>query len=204
MRVSNPSKTNRGGLTAVALIVVSTLQAFGQQPPLPPPEVREHLLHVAQELPADSVLRSQLEVGAHGDGVSYPWMDAAKRDSVKRAVIEINFTWHGGLHDLKVVRITFFTSYEGPSSQVTDPQQLAHLERDGLRASLEQAALDRARQGWWLESPEHQHPARKGPVPAATVILLYDDPWLPVLQPRYGIRDTTGHEGRVAQPLRWL
>jgi len=179
---------NMSPLAAVAVVVLNTLQIPATLP-IPPAGVQEHLRQIARDLPLDSVLRHQLEDGAHGDGVAYPWMDAMKRAGVKRTAIEVNFTWHRGLHDLKVARVMFFTSYEGPDSQVTDPEKLNQFERDGLQATLEQVGLDRARHGWWFESPEHQHPAKRGRVAAGAVILLYDDPSLPVPPPLYGTRD---------------
>ncbi len=118
-------------------------------------------------------------------------MEAARRDGVKRALIEVNFTWQRGLHDLRSVRVMFFTAYDGQDSQVTDAGRLAKFESDGLQRLLTQAALDRARNGSWFESPEHEHPPRRGVVPASTMVVLYDDPWLPLLQPMYGIRDTS-------------
>jgi len=175
----------------LAVIILSALRASAQQNPLPPPEVRAHLHQIAHEFPADSLLRRELEAGVHGDGRTYPWMDFARRDGVKRAAIEFNFTWHRGLHDLKVARIMFFTDYEGPDSQVTNSERLGQVARDGLEASLEQVALHRALKGTWFESPEHQHPPKKGWVPASTVVVLHDDPWLPTSPIMYVTTDSS-------------
>jgi hypothetical protein len=176
-------------LAAAALLLCP--QARTHLSVVPPLPVETHLRQVAKELPAGSVLRHELEAGDHGDGVRYLWMDLAEHDGVKRVEVEVNFTWHRGLHDLQPVRVMFFSSYDESAPQITDPAALEKFDRDGLKSLVEQAALDRARQGTWFESPEHQHPAKRGRVPASTGILLYDDPWLPLLPVWYGIRDVT-------------
>jgi len=179
-----------GFLAAGAMAVFSALQASAQQPP-PPSEVQAHLRHIALGLPTDSPLRRELEAGEHGDGVTYPWMGLAKHDGVKSALVEINFTWHRGLHNLNVARVMFFAEYERQGSQITDSEQLSRFAKDGLRVALEREALRRALRGaWFVESPEYQHPPKKGWVPASTVIVFYDDPWLPLLPAIYVTQDS--------------
>jgi Ankyrin repeats (3 copies) len=118
-------------------------------------------------------------------------MDLARRDGVRCVVAEANFTWHRGILDLQPVRVMFFSSYDESVGQITDDAALEKFDGDGLTSSVQQAALDRVRQGSWFESPEHQHPARRGRVPASTVVVLYDDPWLPLPQVWFGTRDLT-------------
>lgn len=175
----------------VAAILLGSLPCAAQVTSTAPPEVRAHLQEVARGLPADNVLRKEIEFGVHGTGVRDPWMDLAKDDGVKAVEVEVNFTWHRGVHDLQPVRVMFFSSYDEPLEQIRDNAALEKFERDGLKSMLEQAGLDRARQGAWFESPEHQHPPKRGRVPASTGVLLYDDPWLPLPQVWYGIRDVS-------------
>lgn len=175
----------------VTTILLGSLPCAAQLTSTPPPEIRAHLQEVARVLPADSVLRKEIEFGVHGTGVRYPWMGLAKDDGVRRVEVEINFTWHRGLQDLRPVRVMFFASYRDTAEQITDAVALKKFEGDGLTGLVEQAALDRARQGVWFESPEHQIPPKRGRVPASTVVLLYEDPWLPLPQVWYGIRDVS-------------
>lgn len=188
-----PRNSSAECITAYAGLVTAVL--FGsllrpaQLTSTPPPDIRRHLQDVARGLPADSILRKEIEFGVHGTGVRYPWMDLAKNDGVMRIEVEVNFTWHRGLQDLQPVRVMFFSSYDDLAEQITDNAALENFKIDGLRSKVEQAALNRARQGVWFESPEHQIPRKRGRVPASTVVLLYDDPWLPLPQVWYGTRD---------------
>lgn len=178
------------GALIVALLVCPS-QGATQGLPGPPPDVLVHLVQIAEQLPRNSFLRHQLEEGDYGSGMTQPWMEVAKRDGVKRALIEVNFIWQRGLHHLRPARVIFFSAYDGPDSQITDTDTLSKFDRDDLTNLVAQAALERAQKGWWLESPEHEHPARKGKVPASTIIVLYDDPWFPVVPSIYGTRDTS-------------
>ena len=167
-------------LAAVALVAFSASHMSGQEPPKPGQEIEKRLREVVRQLPANSVLRRRIEAGDLGDGVALPFMDLLRHDEVRRAVVEVDFVWHRGLHNLNVTRLMYFAAYEGSESQITDSERLGQFADDGLEGELKQAALVCASRGAWLESPEHQHPPKKGWVRASTVVVLYDDPWLPV------------------------
>jgi hypothetical protein len=163
--------------------------ALGFQLAQSPTEVssqsQKHLREVADALPADSTLRQALQNGAHGDGTHYSWMDEMKRGGVKCAKVEIHLTWFFGPRFLKIARIMYFTSYDDPDSQVTNPERIKFFQTSGLEAKLKEVALKRGRRGFWFESPPHQHPSRWWPVPAAVRIDLLDDEFLPVFPPHY-------------------
>jgi hypothetical protein len=52
-----------------------------------------YLREVMVSLPSDSQMRRELERGAHGNGVSYPWMAHMQQLGVRRAMISTEFIW---------------------------------------------------------------------------------------------------------------
>lgn len=152
---------------------------------------QKHLRELADALPADSTLRKALQNGDHGDGIHYSWMDEMKRGGVKFAKVEVHLTWFFGPRFLKIARIMYFTNYDDPDSQVTDPERIKFFQTSGLEAKLKGVALKRGRRGFWFESPPYQHPSRWWPVPAAIRIDLLDDEFLPVLPHLYRNYDTS-------------
>ncbi len=174
---------------------LACILALGFQLAQSPAEVssqsQKHLREVADALPADSTLRQALQNGDHGDGIHYSWMDEMKRGGVKCAKVEIHLTWFVGPRFLKIARIMYFTSYDDPDSQVTNPERIKSFQTSGLEAKLKEVALKRGRRGFWFESPPHQHPSRWWPVPAAVRIDLPDDEFLPVFPHLYENFDTS-------------
>ena len=174
---------------------LASILALGFQLAQSPTEVssqsQKHLREVADTLPVDSTLRQALQNGAHGDGIHYFWMDEMKCGGVKCAKLEIHLTWFFGPRFLKIARIMYFTSYDDPDSQVTNPERIKFFQTSGLEAKLKEVALKRGRRGFWFESPPHQHPSRWWPVPAAVRIDLLDDESLPVFPQLYGNFDTS-------------
>jgi hypothetical protein len=153
------------------------------------PEVNQHLLQIAESLPLDSGLRRGLENGAHGDGIHYPWMGEMKRAGIKRAKVQIRLTWFFGPRSLKVARIMYFTGYDSPTTQVTDPQRLNFLRAGGLEKNLTEVGLQRGAHSHWFETPPFWHPAQLMPVPTMVVVDLMDDEWLPIFPAMYAIFD---------------
>jgi hypothetical protein len=66
-------------------------------------------------------MRRQLDRGAHGGGVHYPWMDAMRSDGVRLAVAETDFVWFGRPTRVKVTRIDYFSEYDRDCAQISDP-----------------------------------------------------------------------------------
>jgi hypothetical protein len=93
-------------------------------------------------------------------------MDEMKRGGVKCAKLEVHLTWFFGPTFLKIARIMYFTSYNDPDSQITNPERIKFFQTSGLEAKLKEVALKRGRRGFWFESPPYQHPSRWWPVPA--------------------------------------
>lgn len=174
----------------LAGILALALQ-LAQSPTEVSSQSQKHLREAADTLPADSTLRQALQNGAHGDGIHYSWMDEMKRGGVKCAHVEIHLTWFFGPRFLKIARIMYFTSYDDPDSQVTNPERIKFFQTSGLEAKLKEVALKRGRRGFWFESPQYQHPSRWWPVPVAVRVDLLDDEFLPVFPPSYGDFDTS-------------
>lgn len=174
----------------LAGILALALQ-LAQSPTEVSSQSQKHLREVADALPADSTVRQALQNGAHGDGIHYSWMDEMKRGGVKCAQVEIHLTWFFRPRFLKITRIMYFTSYDDPDSQVTNPERIKFFQTSGLEAKLKEVALKRGRRGFWFESPQYQHPSRWWPVPVAVRVDLLDDEFLPVFPPRYRDFDTS-------------
>lgn len=174
----------------LAGILALALQ-LAQSPTEVSSQSQRHLREVADALPADSTLRQALQNGAHGDGIHYSWMDEMNSSGVKCVKVEIHLTWFFGPRFLKIARIMYFTSYDDPDSQVTDPERIKFFQTSGLEAKLKEVALKRGRRGFWFESPPHQHPPRWWPVAAAVRIDLMDDEFLPVFPQLYRDFDTS-------------
>jgi len=156
-----------------------------------PAQVQERLRSIAESLPSDSLLRRLLNDGTHGDGIHHPWMDEMRHEGVKSAKVQISLTWFFGPRSLRVTRVMYFTEYDDPSSQVTDPLQIKFFQSNGLEQKLKEVALQRGLHGTWIESPPAQHPMRLGPVAAGTQVDLFDEEWLPTLPAFYWNLNTT-------------
>jgi ankyrin repeat protein len=153
-------------------------------------QVQERLRSIAETLPSDSLLRRMLNSGAHGDGIHHPWMDEMRYHGVKGAKVQISLTWFFGPRSLRVTRVMYFTEYDDPDSQVTDPQKTKFFQSTGLEQRLKEVALQRGLHGRWFESPLAQHPWRLGLVDAGTEVDLFDEEWLPILPEFYWNLDT--------------
>ena len=180
-------------MTSSALSLYVLLAVILQMPQGSPDvsaQSQQHLREVADALPSESVLRQMVKSGAHGDGIHYPWMDEMKRNGVKSVQVEIHLTWFFGPRFLKVVRVMYFTGYDNPDPQVTEPERIKSFQSGGLE-QLKEVALKCGLHGWWFESPPAQHPSHWGPVPAGVGVDLLDDELLPVFPPKYWNLDTS-------------
>lgn len=151
-------------LAVIALIGV--VQAQARQ--IPSAAVEAHIRELEQRLPVGSLMRSELDAGARGDGIHYPWMDDMRKEGVKRAWVVIFTGLNGQPEQWKVYEVAYYSEYDREGSQITDPKWTERIRTSGLANKLNQVALDRA-----AHSPWHEHDSRLIPVD------LLDDEWLP-------------------------
>jgi ankyrin repeat protein len=118
-------------------------------------------------------------------------MDEMKQAGLKCVKVELRLRWFFGPRFLKVTRVMYFSEYDNPDSQITDPQRIKNFQSSGLEEKLQGVALQRGAHGMWFESPPAQHPSRWGPVPAGIQIDLFDEEWLPIFPPFYWNLDTS-------------
>lgn len=98
---------------------------------------------LVSELPACSVLRTELERGDRGNG-EQPYMHEMARLGVRRVLLELHAVLRGGRpDDIRVVRRLFFRKFDGADSQITDEAVLKSIEQTGLQAELDSIAHDR-------------------------------------------------------------
>ena len=92
-----------------------------------------------------------------------------KRFGIRKADVELHFTWIAGPTSPKPVRTRYFTEYNSYSSQIIDSKTLDEIKQSGLEASLQSEALTHVRGGAWLDLPETP------PFPAAADVSIFDD-----------------------------
>lgn len=177
-------------------LAVPTLACAGLQfqaaPPAPnaPNAASERAVRqLTESLSPKSMWRKMLEHGARGDGIRWPWMDEMRKQGIKLAVLTFDFDWiEGGrglrnLKDWRLVSAKYFTSYDGlgtsTAQPITDARQISAIGASGLGSRLEAVALARAKRGFWIEDPGHQHPPRQTGTGYKQVFLA-DNEWLPV------------------------
>jgi ankyrin repeat protein len=153
------------------------------EPSEPSESTMKHVSGIARILPVDSDLRYSLEGGTHGRGNHEMWMDRMRAEGVRIAFFEVYFTWFGGPRRLRIVRVMYFSEYDGPNAQITDPNRIGHIRQSDLDEELGKAATQQvAHSGWFFETPAWQL-GRRG----IGYVTLYDDEWIPhfppVLQP---------------------
>jgi hypothetical protein len=137
---------------------------------------QEHIRQIIQSIPPNSPLRHRLEGGAHGSGIRQPWMDAMRREGVKRAFVRTEFPLRGRrtADDVKVVRTLYFSEYDNDCSQIGDPGLLGRFHASGLEEDIRTAAVQRAVQGH-VQVVDGPVTATRG----AGSFEFMDDEWLP-------------------------
>jgi hypothetical protein len=139
---------------------------------------RAHIEQVIHSLPPESQMRVDLEHGAHGDGIRYPWMDIMKNLGVQRSKIVLDFAWKGRPADIKVQRILFFKTYDTNCSQITDPEHLQRIAKTELEAKLKEFSVATTAKSDWTYF-EHRPRASHG----IAILEVLDDEWLPANRP---------------------
>ena len=138
---------------------------------VPDAAAQSHIRQIIESFPADSSLRQNLEAGHFGTGIHEPWMDNMKRASVK-----VRGVWHSStrFQPQAIKRIIYRKYYDGPSSQITNPGELARFEESGLQNKLQEAAFRQSRNAIWIgiDSPPKNGDA------CIVDIQLFDDKWL--------------------------
>ena len=172
----------------ISVVIVASLAAiagckqYGQDQPRVTPQGEEHVRSVMQMLPVSSDMRRSLEEGDRGAGIHYPWMDAMKRQGIKRAEVRLEFNvpfhiphiWSGRPGKFTAIRTLYFDKYDRDCSQVTSPERLAALRAGGLEQELQTYAKEQAQNAPWFVF-EHIPSASRG----VSTIDLMDDEWLP-------------------------
>ena len=161
-----------GLLCAFSAVAVSNPQASRDVRP----EVQQHIRALVSDLPANSLLRRDLENGAHGNGIHQVWMDDMQRENIKRAVVwvSMHFDRHGKPKQMRIERIEYFTQYEN-GGRVLQTERLRSIRARGLEQKLTAVALQNAAHGFWVDVPR----PRPRPFIGAAAVEFFDDEWVP-------------------------
>lgn len=153
-------------LTVIALAGAGAARPLAQQNPST--LVDAHIQELEKNLPPNSPMRADLDSGARGDGIRQSWMDAMRKEGVKRAWVVIFAGLNDAPREWKVYEVAYYSAYDREGSQITDPKWLERIRASGLANELNQVALEHA-----PHSPWHEHERVLIPVD------LLDDEWLP-------------------------
>jgi hypothetical protein len=134
------------------------------------PAAKEHLRQVIASLPPESELRRDLERGARGDGIRYPWMDKMRQQGVKHALVRVELEWRGKSTDARFSKIVYFSKYDWDCAQISNPQRLAQIRAIGLEDDIGKAAVQCTPQENWDHHKRIKHGVR--------TVELFDDEWL--------------------------
>jgi hypothetical protein len=173
------SAQTKGIATASILLLgicASTIVGCARAPSRRQPDTsaRESIRRIAQSLPGDSHMRRRLDAGELGTGIHHPWMDGMRREGVKLAVAETEFVSVGRPLQARILRIAYFSDYDGDCSQIADAGRLSEILRSGLDSDLRAAAI----QGT-MEAPWFRLHRILPPLHGRGHIQLLDDEWLP-------------------------
>src|SRR5215471_10399943 len=106
------------------------------------PQAAEQLLN---ELPRCSILRDQLALGPPDSGSLKTYMQAMRREGVRRIMFEVESVWHAHkARNLRITRKLYFANYDGPHSQITDAERVQEIESSEMERVVEQVVLERA------------------------------------------------------------
>lgn len=133
-------------------------------------------LEETKDSTSSSLLRRSMEGAVLPDGIHKPWMDDMKRAEIKMAMFEVHGVWHSATHfqPQSTKRVIYRKDYDGPGSQITDPNKLAQIRGSGLEAELENAAFQKALKSSWIgiDSPPQEGDS------CSVSVYLFDDEWL--------------------------
>jgi hypothetical protein len=161
-----------------ALLITLTAQAtHAQTEAANTAAVEDHTRDIIRGLPLDSVLRRNLLQGARGDGIHHPWMDEMRKQGIKRAVawIDIEFDSKGRPTKISLNRTEYFGQYED-GTPISNNVRLSTIRTIGLERELDALALEKARDGFWVDLPR----PKPQPFLGGTQVVFLDDEWLPV------------------------
>lgn len=136
--------------------------------------VENHIHQVIESLPPSSQIRHELENGARGDGVHYPWMDEMRRQGIKRALVVIRFEWRRHPIQMSVVKTLYFDSYDTDCEQITAQAKLDKIQESRLPQMLQSYAMSQTERSHWF-SVDQKIRGKHG----QSNVELLDDEWLP-------------------------
>jgi len=156
----------------LVLIVLGLCPAFGLAS-----DTNEHIQNLIKELPETSPLRRDLLAGARGDGVHRPWMGPMREHGVRRATvwISIKYNRHGQPEKLRIHQVRYCEMYDGGVS-INDAVRLRDIRSSGLEKQLTDSALQKAKEGAWVDVPR----PKPRPFIGGTKVDFLDDEWLPI------------------------
>jgi Ankyrin repeats (many copies) len=162
-------------MTAI-LLLISTLM-FGYAVKSEPQEIPSQVQQLLNQLPACSKLHEALEQGRHGDEVDQPYMQAMRQQGVERADVKVSSRRQGNeVKDLQVVRTLYYCRYDGPDTQITDPDELRRIRDSGLQTMLGDIAFDRVKKAPFFTGFEG---ARRSHKYWSSGVEFFSNPWLP-------------------------
>jgi hypothetical protein len=163
-------------IAAILILTVAIQTGNLQSERVTSPAVEENIHEIMNGLSPDSLLYRALLRGSRGGGVRYPWMDAMKREGIKRVIvmIEITFDQRGRPKLMSVSGTHYFSKYDG-DEQISDSGQLKSIRASGLEKQLDDLALQRTAKGFWLDVPR----PRPHPFVGGAQVEFLDDEWLP-------------------------